>query len=364
MGKVIANILLFVLAIGLTIFTATRTLDLLTQWLPANQPIMAYLGLAAFEGGTYFWSFYFVKGAKGAIQRGIAVLMVFICFLAVAVGTVMDMLLIGAESGKLPELPVNQKMTLVVFVSVVIVTNVAAFLAVKLTNPDMLRAYAIQDAEDSIYIAELSAIRHVAPQVAAQMAPVKTQQWVDQTWSALLPGTAQPTRMIDSTARYVPRELTNEEFQDLRNQPQQMSMAQTATPAARPAISHKSRAQSTEKGEVWNEMPLPLKEGIFSRIKNTFSPSQAPSNEHDIMDLANCTCDVCQERRAREQITKNNAAFDAQQELEKGGQARQPRPFHQSDDADPYGADTATRAKSNKFAANRSRRRRANRTGA
>src|SRR5690242_16505352 len=75
MGKFISNLFLGALAIGLSIFTGSRTLDLLAWALPANQVIYQWLGLAAFEGGMYFWSFYFVYGAKGTPQRSISVVM-------------------------------------------------------------------------------------------------------------------------------------------------------------------------------------------------------------------------------------------------------------------------------------------------
>jgi hypothetical protein len=202
MWKFIANLLLAALAIGLTFFTASRTLDLLAQWLPANQQIMQWLGLAAFEGGLYFWAFYFVTAAKGAAQRGIAGIMVVACFVSVAVATVADLLLVGAESGKLPSIPADQKQAIVVFVGVVIVLNVAAFLGAKLTHPDKLKEMAVQDAEDQIGAMELRLIRKIAPSVAMQMAPIKAEQWVNDTWAQMLPGTGRPVGMIESSVQY------------------------------------------------------------------------------------------------------------------------------------------------------------------
>lgn len=188
MWKILANMLLGALAIGLTFFTASRTLDLLAQWLPVNQQIMQYLGLAAFEGGLYFWAFYFVVAAKGQIQRALAFLMVVICFVSVAVATVTDLLLVGAQDGRLPAIPATQQQALVIFVGLVIVANVAAFLGAKLTHPDKLREMAVQDANDQIIAMELEMIRRMAPTVAMQMAPVKVDQWVNETWESMLPG--------------------------------------------------------------------------------------------------------------------------------------------------------------------------------
>jgi hypothetical protein len=243
MGKVIANILLFGLAIGLTIFTATRTLHLLGEWLPPdNQEVMKYLGLIAFEGGLYFWSFYFVKGAAGSVQRGIALMMVVVCFIAVALCVLGDMFLVGAETGKLPPIAADQKQALVATIAIVVMLNVGAFLAAKLCDPAKLREYAVQDSEDIIYADELRAIRGVAPSVAAQMAPIRSQQWVMQTWDRLLPGTQAP-QMYAQLPQYT---ATPEPEPVVQAQP--VAMQQTATVPQLPA------AQSEQDESVFEKL--------------------------------------------------------------------------------------------------------------
>lgn len=198
MSKFISNLFLGALAIGLTIFTATRTLDLLSQWLPVNQQIMQWLGLAAFEGGFYFWAFYFSAGAKGDAQRGIAIVMTCICFLGIAVATIMDLVLVGADTGKLPPINTNLKFTIVVFVGVIIVLNVAAFMAAKLFDVDRLKAAAEQSAEDMIHSAGLQAIHKIGPQIAMAAAPLVAEEWAQQTWQKILPGSARPTQFIEA----------------------------------------------------------------------------------------------------------------------------------------------------------------------
>jgi hypothetical protein len=196
MGKVIVNIFLGALAVGLTIFTGARTLDLLGQWLPLNQQIMQYLGLAAFEAGFYFWAGYYAFGAKGAPQRAISLIMIVLSFVGIAIATVTDLLLDGANTGKLPDLPVQQKEAIVVFIGVIIVLHVAAFMAVKLLDPERMKAAAVQDAEDQIHAAELELIRKVAPHVASQAAPIMAERWVAETWQKLLPGTVSPMKTV------------------------------------------------------------------------------------------------------------------------------------------------------------------------
>ena len=189
MGKVIANVLLGALTIALTIFTASRTLDLLSQWLPVNQAIYVWLGLAAFEGGFILWCLFFANAAKGSVQRGVAFLMIIFCFVGIAVATISDLVLQGAKDGRLPPISEQYQQAIVVCIGLVIVVNVGAFAAAKLISPEKLRQWARQDAQDKIFEEEQKAIREIAPSVAAQMAPIHAQQWAQQMWGQLLPGT-------------------------------------------------------------------------------------------------------------------------------------------------------------------------------
>lgn len=188
MGKVIANILLGSLTIALTIFTASRTLDLLSQWLPVSQAIYVWLGLAAFEGGFILWCLFFASAAKGSVQRSVSFLMIIFCFLGIAVATISDLVLTGAKDGRLPAINANLQQAIVVFIGIVIVVNVGAFAAAKLISPEKLRQWARQDAQDKIFEEEHKAIREMAPRIAAQMAPIQARQWAESMWGQLLPG--------------------------------------------------------------------------------------------------------------------------------------------------------------------------------
>jgi hypothetical protein len=200
-GKVIANVLLGALTIALTIFTASRTLDLLSQWLPVNQAIYTWLGLAAFEGGFILWCLFFASAAKGSVQRGVSFLMILFCFLGIAVATISDLVLTGAKDGRLPAINANLQQAIVVFIGIVIVVNVGAFAAAKLISPEKLRQWARQDAQDKIFEEEHKAIRELAPYVAANMAPIQAQQWAQQMWGELLPGVATVTAIPQPQAQ-------------------------------------------------------------------------------------------------------------------------------------------------------------------
>lgn len=188
MGKFISSFFLWALAIVLSVFTASRTLDLLAWALPSGQEIYQWLGLASFEGSMWFWSFYFVHGAKGTYQRGIAIIMSVFSIVGVCIALVSDLLVDASQTGKLPKLPPEQSQAVIIFLGVVIALNVAAFIACKLLSIDNLRLMKEQDAEDVIHNAGLTAITSLAPAIAADAAPHLATEWANRTWQRLVPG--------------------------------------------------------------------------------------------------------------------------------------------------------------------------------
>lgn len=204
MGKFISNLFLGALAIGLSLFTASRTLDLLGWALPAGQVIYQWLGLAAFEGGMYFWSFYFISGAKGTPQRSISLCMAVFSVIAVCVATIADLSLGASESGKIAPLSPSMQQAMIVFVGVVIALNVAAFLACHLLSPEKLREIKSGQAEDLIYSEGLRAIEAVAPSMAADAAPLLAADWSNRVWQKIVPGVPRTTQYLGPVGAPVP----------------------------------------------------------------------------------------------------------------------------------------------------------------
>lgn len=196
MGKFISNVFLGALALGLSIFTGSRTLDLLAWALPANQIIYQWLGLAAYEGGMYFWSFYFVSGAKGVHQRSISLIMAVFSVAAVCIATVADLSLDASQAGKIAPLQPGMQQAMIIFVGITVALNVAAFLACKLMSPEKLREIASGQAEDLIYAEGLRAISAVAPEMAAEAAPHLAAEWSNRTWQRIVPGVQRRTEFL------------------------------------------------------------------------------------------------------------------------------------------------------------------------
>jgi hypothetical protein len=195
-GKFMSAIFLGALAIGLSIFTGSRTLDLLSWALPASQQVYQWLGLCAFEGGMMFWCFYFIKGAKGTPQRSISLLMGCFSIIAVGVATVADLNIDAAAQGKVAQLPPAAAQALIIFMGVVIVLNVAAYMACHLLSVENMRQMKEQEAEDKIYDAGLRAISALAPSIANEAAPHLAAEWANRTWDRIVPGVRHETRYL------------------------------------------------------------------------------------------------------------------------------------------------------------------------
>lgn len=187
MGKRATYIFILILSLALLGFTSSRSIDLLQLFLPPGQEGWAWLGLAAFDVGLLGWSLFFAHGAQGSYQRAIALIMVILSLLAVAVSTIMDMLIASADKGVITALPDAVRVLVLLVVGLIVVANVVAFFLTHITDPEHLKAMATEAARSKIHDEVLRQINERAPQVAAKVAPHLTEQWVRRTVAELAP---------------------------------------------------------------------------------------------------------------------------------------------------------------------------------
>ena len=192
----IAHLVLWLLILGLLIFTGIRTVHFLGLTFPPDQGYMAYVGLAAFDVGVLLWFLFGKYGARGW-QRAIAYLMIFICLLGVCLCTYADTMVVSAANGivKLP--PGTADMALRGII-VIILTNVVAGIGAHIADPDHLRQWAIEAAKDKI---EDQTLKHIAQQavlIAPDIAERQAQVWTTQTYQNLmLPTPQQKKKAVD-----------------------------------------------------------------------------------------------------------------------------------------------------------------------
>jgi hypothetical protein len=179
-GGVIGAIVLGALMISLMIYTATRTVDFLQMTFPKSMSYVAYLALAAFDGGIVGWTIFATASAEGALQRGLAYLMIFVDVLGVVLTTIADTTTISAQNG-LTKLDPNMA-TIGMWGSIaIIVLNVIAIIVTHLVSPHHMRKFELENVHDSIHALTMQHIRTRAIEIAPQIAAEHADHWVRTT---------------------------------------------------------------------------------------------------------------------------------------------------------------------------------------
>jgi hypothetical protein len=101
MKQKIALLLVTTMGLSLLAYTALRTLDFVQLTLPADSQAVGYLALVAFDGGLVGWTLFYLHGARGAWQRGVAVLMIGVSLIGVLIAFGADTFYQSAARGTL-----------------------------------------------------------------------------------------------------------------------------------------------------------------------------------------------------------------------------------------------------------------------
>ena len=196
-GSVIGAIVLGGLMIALMIYTATRTIDFIQMTFPKSMAYVAYLALAAFDGGIIGWTIFATWSAEGALQRGLAYLMIFVDTLGVVLTTVADTTTVSAQNG-LTKLDPNM-VTVGMWGSIaIIVLNVVAIIVTHLVSPQHMRKFELENVHDSIHQLTMQHIKDRAIEIAPRIAEEHADHWVRTTIQEVvgsLPASSQ-TRQI------------------------------------------------------------------------------------------------------------------------------------------------------------------------
>lgn len=192
MRSKIALLLVTMMGLALLGYTAIRTLDLVQLTLPADQQAVGYLALVAFDGGLIGWTLFYLHGAKGAWQRGIAALMIAVSLAGVLLGFGADTFYQANERGTLAQLDPALVATAIWGMVLIIGANVGAVTAVHLTDPEARRQQAEEEARDRITETALRQIQQNAERLAAELAPQLGAAWLSEMRAQYTAGTAAP----------------------------------------------------------------------------------------------------------------------------------------------------------------------------
>ena len=181
MTKVLAKLLISALALILMAYTGARSVNFIMATLPPERQLLAFFALACLEGGMLGWLYYFLKGAEGAWQRGIAAVLVVIDFAGSAALFTADTLFESAKAGLTAGLaPEEIRMTLLAL-SGVIAVNVAAKLLCWAMDPKARKERAQSEAFDKIDDLALDKIDGESDRLAEELANEMTAAWKAQT---------------------------------------------------------------------------------------------------------------------------------------------------------------------------------------
>lgn len=158
------SVLIWLIAIGLLLFTGFRSIHLVQTTLPGDSQVLAFAALAALDLGVLAWTFYANGGARGA-QRTIALLMVVVDFAGVAAATLADTLLITGNNAELVGTVAAW------IVPIVICANVGAVIAVHVMDPTQVVRDAEREAEEELQRQLAEQIRANAGQLAGSVTP-------------------------------------------------------------------------------------------------------------------------------------------------------------------------------------------------
>jgi hypothetical protein len=211
MNKKIGSLMVILLALLLLVYSAARSLDFIMLTLPEDKKIMAWFGLAALDGGLVCWVLAYMHGSKGGWQRAISLLMVGVDLLGSVTMFTLDTLYSSGQSGITATLTPDQMQNAVLALSGIIALNIAATVAHHLTDPDKMREQAEEEAFGKVEDATLKQISENANQLAADLAPVLSADWMTKTKArytahlqTALPAPIAP-QIIDAVARDLPK---------------------------------------------------------------------------------------------------------------------------------------------------------------
>ena len=155
MKQKIALALVTVMGLALLAYTALRTLDLIQLTVRVDQQAIGYLALVAFDGGLIGWTLFYLHGAKGGWQRGISAMMIVVSLAGVLIAFSADTLYQANVRGTWVTLEPASLARASWGKVFIIGANVAALIAIHLTDPLARTAQAEEEARDRITEAAL-----------------------------------------------------------------------------------------------------------------------------------------------------------------------------------------------------------------
>lgn len=179
-----SNILLWILSVGLVLYTAFRSVHLVQSTLPGgNAQIMGYFALFGLDFALFIWLIYATRGARTPVQVWVSTIMIYVQIVGIVLAVIADTLLVFNSA-------VNASLVGQItgwFIPVVIGINVAAGITCKLFSYDRDERFAENAFQDAIADQVNSHMRDNAAQYAQSIAPVVAARRLAEMMAAAAP---------------------------------------------------------------------------------------------------------------------------------------------------------------------------------
>lgn len=184
-GKFIGEILILILTLVLTAYTAIRNVHLIQMTFAPSDRDQAYLVLGALEGGLLIWVVLRMFAAQGPGQQGISVFMIVGNLVGIAVGVIVDTFLVSGQNGLTDKLKPDVAAVAIWVIAIVVVANVGMAIWYHLSSPAQKKRnqqeelrQAQDDLEFSLQKAAIDEQYRNAPALAAELAAHQSRQWI------------------------------------------------------------------------------------------------------------------------------------------------------------------------------------------
>lgn len=200
--KWIGKLAFYTVALGLFVYSGSRSLDFIQATLPANNQLIGWLGLLASAGGAVSWLLVHMYVSQGTTQRGLSLVMTGVDLLGEFTLFTIDTLLRSGEAGLVMTLTPEAVKGVVIAMSALVAVNIGATFWYHLADPEMSKQFREETAKDTLDEQVLRAIETKAPQLAEAMAPQLVSEWerdfVDKysTLSSFSPNGHQPRERV------------------------------------------------------------------------------------------------------------------------------------------------------------------------
>lgn len=175
-GEFIGRLAIYVIGVLLLGYTAYRSYDILASTLPSDALVFGVMGIAGLDGGLLAWSLFYMHGARGGAQKGIALTMICVSLVGILFTVVGDSLM----RSKVAELPEYVSLAVLWGVPVIIWTNVCAIVATHILDPERKIEDARRMVEHTIAQKRAQLMYDSADTIASEIAPSEHRQFIQE----------------------------------------------------------------------------------------------------------------------------------------------------------------------------------------